>query len=97
MLGEGVDKTKIVLARAMKTRSPSLVDLLDIYSELDLIAGHLDGLGNDVSNFQGGDGSALAQAEAFAEASAKTLVLGAKLYGQLRERLLLEEQRCQEK
>jgi len=89
-ISKGVNTTKTVLARAMKAGSPTLVDLLDIYSELEETAGHLGDLGNDVSNYQGGDGMA------FTEAGGKTLVLGAKLYVQLRERLLLEEQHCPE-
>ena len=75
----------------MKTHSPSNVDLLDIYSELEETTGHLGDLGNNVSNYQGEDGIA------FAEAADKTLVLGAKLYAQLRQRLLLQEQRCEVK
>ena len=91
LISKSVDSAKIALMRAMKARSPSLVDLLEIYGELEETAGHLEELGNNVSEFQGGDESA------FTEAGGKTLYLGAKLYVQLRERLLLEEQRCQGK
>lgn len=90
-IGKNVDTAKIALTRSMKTHSPSNVDLLDIYSELEETTGHLGDLGNNVSNYQGEDGIA------FAEAADKTLVLGAKLYAQLRQRLLLQEQRCEVK
>jgi hypothetical protein len=75
-IGANVDGTKITLARAMKARSPSLVDLLDIGNELGEIAGHLEELGNNVSDYHGENGIA---------------------FSQLRNRLLILEQRCQDK
>jgi len=96
VVSKGVDSAKIALMRAMKARSPSLVDLLEIYSELEETALHLEELGDNVSNYQEGE-EGREEGHAFTQASAKTLVLGSKLYVQLRDRLLLEEQRCQEK
>jgi hypothetical protein len=90
-IGKNVHDTKIVLARSLKARTPSSVDLLDIYAELEETEGHLYELANNVSDFHGEDGIP------FSAASAKTQLVAANLYVQLRGRLLSEEHGCQGK
>ena len=87
-IGDNVERIKIVLLRASKTKNPSARDLLDIYSELEAVSDRLQDLSHYTSDFTTQDPSK------YAEAGDKTMLLAAKLYVELRKRINALEKVC---
>jgi len=80
-IAANIERIKPLINRASKSRSPMIVDLLDIYDELHEVTDRLNELSNNVQDFAHQDGVP------FAQAAAKTGVLDAKLFGVLRQRI----------
>jgi hypothetical protein len=86
-IASNVEDTKVILRRASKSSNPELVDLLDIYSELNEVGGHLDELSNNLGSFTSVSGVP------YSEAAAKANVLAANLYLVLRRGLLTQSEK----
>jgi hypothetical protein len=63
-IASNVEDTKVILRRASKSGNPELVDLLDIYSELNEVGGHLDELSNNLGSFTSVSGVPYSEAAA---------------------------------
>jgi hypothetical protein len=90
LIASNVENTKVILRRASKSSNPELVDLLDIYSELNEVGAHLDELSNNLGSFTSVNGVP------YSEAAAKANVLAANLYLVLRRGLLTQTEKVRD-
>jgi hypothetical protein len=89
-IASNVEHVKVVLRRASKSSNPELVDLLDIYSELDEVSGHLYELSNNLDSFTSVSGVP------YSEAAAKANILAANLYLVLRLGLITQSEKVRD-
>jgi len=85
LIGGNVQSVKPVLGRAAKAKDPDLVDLFEVFQELNEIAGHLDELSRNLADFTDRDGIA------YAQAGAKALTLAANLGSEIKILLVLQQ------
>lgn len=86
-----VQSIKPVLIRTTKSKNPDLVDLFEIFQELNGVANHLGELSSNLSDFTESDGVP------YAQAGSKALILAAHLGNEIKVRLILQQaklQRC---
>ena len=72
-----------------KSKNPELLDLFDVYAELQEISGHLSELSANIPDFADQDGVPYAQAGSKAE------ILAANLGSEIRARLVAQQARLE--
>jgi len=85
LIGANVQSVKPVLGRAAKAKNVDLVDLFQVFQELNEIAGHLAELSSNLSDFTQIDGAP------YAQAGAKALTLAAHLGNEIKTRLIIQQ------
>lgn len=89
LITQNVQSAKSVVTRAAKAKNAELLDLFNVYAELQEISGHLSELSANIPNFADQDGVPYAQAGSKAE------VLAANLSNEIRARLVVQQARLE--
>jgi hypothetical protein len=85
LITQNVPSAKPVVTRAAKAKNAELLDLFDIYAELQEVSSHLSELSANISSFADRDGVP------YAQAGSKALILAAHLGNEIKTRLVAQQ------
>lgn len=80
-----VQSVKTALDRSVGSKNPSLIDLFDVFVELQEVGGHLDDPSSNITDFTDRNG------EEYARAGSKALILAAQLGREIRNQLIAQQ------